>query len=1095
MKGYRPRRSYRMGRRVHVLYLACLTVILLSVSLSSSLASSDPFTIPCVSGSGEEATLGLDLESGCIRYGEPLSYKIRLENCGHRPFHEVSINDNFGQIGLLNQLSPGEAIILTRTTPILREPVHLWVSASAEGKLICREDASIQVTSLLAASRDRDSTGKAIGEGSRLEILSAHPDIELRASADPQVVRAGGRAKVKVIVTNHLTRPLRDVEVQGPGWNVQVAELGPEESRTYSKTVVVSEDLSMSLKAMGTTDGGRHVSDQERVDISVIHPAISATAIATSASPGRIVTVEYKLKNKGDDPLRRVTLRDESGAVLGILTELSPGEAQSLIRSEVPGQEGIRAIEVACIDSTGQLLVERVILKQLRTGGRKPSSSYLGGSIKFDELDTKLDDLDVEFDELDTKLDDLDTEFDELDIRLDDLDTGFDELDKLDTKLDDLDIGFDELDKLDTRLDDLDTEMDAAEFDWLDPTLGDRERHSFDADRPIDRDGITGLINRLRGMVDNIKLKRPETVENQVSSVISSSDALPPGYETETGSLSPVVEPPTGDEGEISTGDTTISANPPTTKASSGEVGPKQPERDDLSPSTGDGTDLGGHGTNSTSTLKEKLDNEISNIQTEKEELSGLADRLSSMAEMIKPKTSETDNLIPASTQLNVPPSDDGPGYLAPAAAVPSVADEEVLATVERITRTAPATRASPRTVRVALPERTSYPASAGSSIENKKITFGYLDEKTEIETVEDIRTGQATKGLETEETAGAPGAEATVEDIRTGRATKDLKIEAVIESFETTKIDRLPNIIDVYALPPEPTAGSPVTVSVHAEDDKGVDSATLLWGIARKSISRQDLLDVDQNPPIEMTLVEGTLRDGYWSCEIPGQPAGAYVIFTVSVSDGKGWGEDGPYTLFWNKIEPVTVETAPTQPPSTGEYTHHVEVEEDPSSKKAMFYTECTTIIGKGDVSIKNEFRETAIRFREDLSGYGSIEIASQKEISKGNPQVNFNSSRLLVFDDGQLKGSKTMASPTFHGGMGASVSERFNTSSMEKCEVGMIRNVNRSENTISFDSQQSFEGMWGTKTTYSKFGKKMKTKQVLDGSFETQKKITFRD
>ncbi len=1022
MKGYRPRCSYRMGKRVHVLYLACLVVLLLSVSLSSSFASSDPFTIPCVLGSGEEAKLGLDLESGCIRYGEPLSYKIRLENCGHRPFYEVSINDNFGQIGLLNQLSPGEAIILTRTTPILREPVHLWVSASAEGKLICREGASIQVTSPLAAGRDRDSTGKAIGEGSRLEILSAHPDIELRASADPQVVRAGGRSKVKVTVTNHLTRPLRDVEVQGPGWNVQVAELGPEESRFYSKTVVVSEDISMSLKATGTTDDGRHVSDQERVDISVIHPAISATAIATSASSGRIVTVEYKLKNKGDDPLRRVTLRDESGAVLGILTELSPGEAQSLIMSEVPGLEEIRVIEVACIDSTGQLLIKRVILKQLRTGGRKPSSSYLGGSIKFDELDIKLDDLDT---------------------------------------------GFDELDKLDTRLDDLETEMDAAEFDRLDPTLGDRERRSLDADRPIDRDGITSLINRLRGMVENIKLKRPETVENQVSSVISSSDALPPGYETETGSISPVVEPPTGDEEEISTGDTTISANPPTTKASSREVGPSQPERDELSPSTGDGTDLGGHGTNRTSTLKEKLDNEKSNIQTEKEELSGLADRLSSMAEMIKPKTSETDNLIPASTQLNVPPSDDGPGYRAPAAAVPSVADEEVLATVERMTRTAPATRASPRTVRVALPERTSYPASAGSSIDNKNTTFGYLDEKTEIETVEDIRTG---------------------------RATKDIKIEAVIESFETTKIDRLPNIIDVYALPPEPTAGSPVTVSVHAEDDKGVDSATLLWGIARKSISRQDLLDVDQNPPIEMTLVEGTLRDGYWSCEIPGQPAGTYVIFTVSVSDGKGWSEDGPYTLFWNEIKPVTVETAPTQPPSTGEYTHHVEVEEGPS-KKAMFYTECTTIIGRGDVSIKNEFRETAIRFREDLSGYGSIEIASQKEISKGNPQVNFNSSRLLVFDDGQLKGSKTMASPTFHGGMGASVSERFNTSRMEKCEVGMIRNVNRSENTISFDSQQSFEGMWGTKTTYSKFGKKIKTDQKLDGSFETQKKITFRD
>ncbi|TRZ68743.1 MAG: hypothetical protein D4Q77_00920 [Methanothrix sp.] len=1027
-----------------MLYLACLVVLLLSVSLSSSCASPDPFPISCVSGSEEEAKLGLDLESGCIRYGEPLSYKICLENCGHKSFCDVSINDNFGQIGLLNQLSPGEAIILTRTTPILREPVHLWVSASAEGKLICQEGASIQVASPRAAGRDRDSTGNTIDEAGRLEILSAPSDIELRASADPPVVRAGGRSKVKVTVTNHLTRPLRDVKVQGSGWNVQVAELGLEEARSYSKTLVVSEDLSMSLKAVGTTDDGRHVSDQERVDISVIHPAISATAIATSASSDQIDIIEYKLKNKGDDPLRRVTLKDESGAVLGILTELYPGEAQSLIRSEVSGPEEIRAVEVACIDSTGQLLVERVILKQLRTGVRKPSSSYSGGTIKFDELDTALDGLDTEFDELDTALDGLDAEFDEIDTALDGLDAEFDEID---TKLD--------------------IEMDAVEFDRLDPSLRDRERCSFDADRPIDRDGITGLIARLRKMVENIKLKSPETVENQVSSVISSSDALPSGYDTEIGSLSPVAEPPTCDEGDISTGENTISANPPTTKPSSGVVGPGLPERDVLSPSTGDGTDLGGHGTNSSSPLKEKLDNEKSNIQADNEELSDLAGRLSSMVETIKPKTSETDNQIPASTPLNVPPSDGGPGYLATAAAAPSVADEEVLATVDGTTRTAPATRASPRTVRVALPERTSYPASAGSSMENKNTTFGYLDEKTEIETVEDIRIEQA---------------------------TKDLKIEAAIESFDIAKIDRLPNIIDVYALPPEPTAGSPVTVSVHVEDDNGVDSASLLWGIAQKSISIQDLLDVDQKPPLEMTLVDGTLRDGYWGCEIPGQPAGTYVIFTVSVSDGNGWGEDGPYTFFWNEVEPVTVEVAPTEPPSTGEHAHNVEVEVEPS-KKAMFYTDCTTIIGKGDVSIKNEFREAAVRFREDLSGYGSIEIASQKEISKGNPKVNINSSRLLVFDDGQLKGSKTMASPTFHGGMGASVSERFDASSMEKCEVGMIQNVNRSENIISFDSQQSFEGLWGTKTTYSKFGKRMKTNQVLDGSFETQKKITFKD
>jgi len=86
-------------------------------------------------------------------------------------------------------------------------------------------------------------------------------------------------------------------------------------------------------------------------------------------------------------------------------------------------------------------------------------------------------------------------------------------------------------------------------------------------------------------------------------------------------------------------------------------------------------------------------------------------------------------------------------------------------------------------------------------------------------------------------------------------------------------------------------------------------------------------------------------------------------------------------------------------------------------------------------------------------------------------------------------------MQSPAFHGGMGASVTEQFSATTLEKSETGTLSSANRSEHTLLFNTQQAFEGLWGTKTEYSNFNKKIKAKQELNGTFETQKRISFED
>lgn len=320
---------------------------------------------------------------------------------------------------------------------------------------------------------------------------------------------------------------------------------------------------------------------------------------------------------------------------------------------------------------------------------------------------------------------------------------------------------------------------------------------------------------------------------------------------------------------------------------------------------------------------------------------------------------------------------------------------------------------------------------------------------------------------------------------------TKNIKL--VIGDPGNLQVDRPPVIIDVGAFPPEPIAGTPVVVAVHASDDIGVKSVEMLWNTPSTTVSRMDLADITKINSQKMVLEEGDAKDGYWSYEIPGQVAGTYMAVFVKVSDGERWAEDGPYILFWSEAAPER-EPEESSPQKTAAHDDR-KPDAVESQKRGMLFVESTTIIGRGDISIKNEVRESSARYREELDGYGSIEMQSEKVINKGNPVVNISDSRLLVFDQGYLKGFKVMQSPAFHGGMGASVTEQFSTTTLEKSETGTISSLNRSDHTLLFNTQQAFEGIWGTKTEYSNFNKKIKAKQELSGTFETQKRISFED
>ncbi|HPS92276.1 MAG TPA: hypothetical protein PKV33_08975 [Methanothrix sp.] len=159
------------------------------------------------------------------------------------------------------------------------------------------------------------------------------------------------------------------------------------------------------------------------------------------------------------------------------------------------------------------------------------------------------------------------------------------------------------------------------------------------------------------------------------------------------------------------------------------------------------------------------------------------------------------------------------------------------------------------------------------------------------------------------------------------------------------------------------------------------------------------------------------------------------------------------------------------------------------------FFFDEQSSVSGRGEVSIKGKFKDRAVDSKGWMKGYGSINLESLRSMNKIGKKVDFSSQSDLVFNGGQLKNSKSTKLPFFEKGIGASVSERFNLSQVEKSESSIIRSVNRFNNTMSFNTEMAFNGLWAIKNMRGWSINMNKSEQIYSGSFQTEKKIEFDD
>jgi hypothetical protein len=164
------------------------------------------------------------------------------------------------------------------------------------------------------------------------------------------------------------------------------------------------------------------------------------------------------------------------------------------------------------------------------------------------------------------------------------------------------------------------------------------------------------------------------------------------------------------------------------------------------------------------------------------------------------------------------------------------------------------------------------------------------------------------------------------------------------------------------------------------------------------------------------------------------------------------------------------------------------------PSGREGMLFIESSFIKGRGDASIKGAIQGSTMAFDEKIIGSGSISQETMRTIDHRGPADSFTEKKDLVFD-GNLKGHKTVASPTFQRGLGASVTERFNLSHLDESQASSVHSYNFANNTLTFKTDQAFDGTWNIQTRYAEPQRKMKTNQWYTGSFQTQKDIKFQD
>ena len=185
----------------------------------------------------------------------------------------------------------------------------------------------------------------------------------------------------------------------------------------------------------------------------------------------------------------------------------------------------------------------------------------------------------------------------------------------------------------------------------------------------------------------------------------------------------------------------------------------------------------------------------------------------------------------------------------------------------------------------------------------------------------------------------------------------------------------------------------------------------------------------------------------------------------------------------------------SPNVPYFTPAYDLKHHINERHFADMGFLFDESSTIRGSGEISIKGSFHDYAVDSSGWMKGSGSINIESLRNMNKVGRDVDFSQKADLVFTGGQLKNRKSLKLPLFEKGIGASVSERFNLSHVDKSESSEMRSVNRFNNTMVYDTALAYEGLWNFRNMRGWSINMNRSDNTYSGSFQKQERIRLDD
>ena len=187
---------------------------------------------------------------------------------------------------------------------------------------------------------------------------------------------------------------------------------------------------------------------------------------------------------------------------------------------------------------------------------------------------------------------------------------------------------------------------------------------------------------------------------------------------------------------------------------------------------------------------------------------------------------------------------------------------------------------------------------------------------------------------------------------------------------------------------------------------------------------------------------------------------------------------------------------------------------------QQEQYFTEHSAVQGTGFISISKKVldKTIAIDVVETLEGFtgwnGTFAMQTTEKLNESannESQVidpkkpwlteNYYSKTMIQFESSggeRLTSDATYKSPSFHGGTGASVRERFDVTMIQKDESVMIKTTSAvgKRQTLSFDTKNDFSGRWQTDSQWKKVCEKdIEHSQFFLGDFQLTKDLKFEE